>query len=66
MLSAISAWAHREQGDREQAMVALKKGLQLAPGDKVLLEALAATLEDAGKRGGAAHLLQVTRSRREG
>jgi tetratricopeptide (TPR) repeat protein len=46
---AYLGMAHREQGDREQAMVALKKGLQLAPGDKVLLEALAATLEDAGK-----------------
>src|SRR5262249_57340595 len=31
------------------AVDALQKGLQLAPGDKVLLEWLAATLEDAGR-----------------
>ncbi len=39
---------YRERGDRERAVVALRKGLQLAPGDKVLLETLALTLEDAG------------------
>lgn len=36
--------AHRELGDHEQAVLALKKGLQLAPGDRVLLENLAQTL----------------------
>ena len=46
---AYLGMAHRERGEGEKAMVALKKGLQLAPGDKVLLEALAGTLEDSGK-----------------
>jgi tetratricopeptide (TPR) repeat protein len=40
---------YRERGDRERAVVALRKGLQLAPGDKVLLETLAVTLEDTGR-----------------
>jgi tetratricopeptide (TPR) repeat protein len=46
---AYLGMAYRERGERLQATDALKKGLQLAPGDKVLLEALAGTLEDAGK-----------------
>jgi tetratricopeptide (TPR) repeat protein len=46
---AYLGMAYRERGEREPATVALKKGLQLAPGDKVLLETLALTLEDAGK-----------------
>ena len=37
--------AHLSQNDAKKAMLALKKGLQLAPGDEILLEALAETFE---------------------
>ena len=50
---AYLGMAYRERRDWPQATDALKKGLQLAPGDKVLLETLAGTLEDAGKHGEA-------------
>jgi tetratricopeptide (TPR) repeat protein len=46
---AYLGMAYRERGDRERAVDALQKGLQLAPGDKVLLETLAVTLEEAGR-----------------
>ena len=42
--------AYRELGDYEKASEALKKGLQLSPGDPILLEALGKTLETAGQR----------------
>jgi tetratricopeptide (TPR) repeat protein len=45
--------AYLKRDDPEQAMLALKKGLQLAPGDKILLETLAETHEKAGESGKA-------------
>lgn len=47
---AYLGMAYRERADHGQAVDALKKGLQLAPGDKVLLETLAGTLEEMGNR----------------
>lgn len=46
---AYLGMGYRDRGERDRAVDALQKGLQLAPGDKVLLEWLAATLEDAGR-----------------
>src|SRR5262245_5708819 len=45
---AYLGMVYRDRGELKQAVDALQKGLQLAPGDKVLLETLAMTLEDAG------------------
>jgi tetratricopeptide (TPR) repeat protein len=41
--------AYLKQNDPKEAVLALKKGLQLAPGDKVLLETLAETYEKTGE-----------------
>ena len=40
--------AYRKLGDHEKAVRALKQGLQLAPGNKALLETLSRTLEECG------------------